>query len=220
MLNRRHIFGASAAALIASVPAVSVAAPAADADLIALGARYEATWAEYHRAMERSKAAYKAFEQACPLPPETMRLTRADALDFGLDWRAVGEMMCPIEHRKISSRLADPRVTSLQSAGATARLRKRGQELIAAYDAHAALVERIEKQSGYVEADLAEDVLWQRVKDLQQDIVDAPCSTMAGLRVKALVCTHVLKPTTDVDNDWPETVGLSVANAILNGGLN
>ena len=219
MLSRRSMFGASAAAIIASVPVVSVAAPSADAELLALGARYETTWAEYKRASERAKAAYSAYESALPPEPEALRLTVADVRDFALDWRSVGEIMCPLEYRRITERLSDPRVTSIRSASATARLRARGRDLLAAYDDHEAIVEALEKRSGYVEAEQAEDALWTEVKDLQQDIVDARCTTMAGLRVKALVASHVLKPATSVDNDWTETVGLSLADVILNGGL-
>ncbi|GAA0212391.1 hypothetical protein QOZ96_003608 [Brevundimonas nasdae] len=61
---------------------------------------------------------------------------------------------------------------------------------------------------------------YSRVGEIEEQIVATPCSTMEGLKVKARVAKEVLYPTTSVDNDWRDTVGLSVVDAILNGGLN
>lgn len=215
MLNRRHIFGASAAALIASVPAVSVAAPAADAELLALGAQYEQAFAEYQRAIATSKTTWDAFLARRPEPSAAMVMSRNDAIDFGL-FKNAGHPLTLYSYRALERWLSQP---ALRNGAASKRLEPRARALMKAYDDHEAAEERLVIATGHKAATAAEDALYDRVCELEKAILAAPCTTLAGIRVKAVVADNN-RPLASHTPDFSEEAAFTVVDLILKGGLN
>ena len=214
MLSRRTMFGASAAAIIASVPVVSVASPSADAALLDLGARYEKAFADYQQALATSKATWAAFKARRPEPSQAMMVSQIDALDFGIIKNA-GHPLSIYSYRALERWLTRP---DLRNTRASEKMEPRARALMKAYDDHEAAEQRLVISTGHKAASAAEDAFYEKTCELERAIISSPCSTLAGLRVKALVAHNNREPA-DYEPDFPTTAAFSVIDALLNGGL-
>lgn len=215
MLSRRSMFGASAAAIIASVPAVTVASPSADAALLDLGLRYEKAFADYQQAVSTSKATWAAFKARRPEPSPAMMVSQIDAIDFGI-FKNAGQPLSIYSYRALERWLSRP---DLRNTRASDQMEPRARALMQAYDEHEAAEERMVVATGHKAASEAEDALYEKACELERAIIATPCSTLAGLRVKAMVAHNNREPA-DHEPDFPTTAAFSVIDALLNGGLN
>lgn len=208
-LNRRTLFGAAALAGTAlAVPAMAQVA-LDDADLLALGRDHERLFAEYGAAKHQTSKAHTAYKRRLPAPTV---ITATDARVFqGLHNAAGKEASWAYEY--LQKWLAAPHTrTSMPSAEARAR------ELIKASEEQDKVEQRIAAETGLDRAGEREDDLYERLCDIEADIVAARCTTMAGLVIKARVARRLIPDGHSVENDWSDTVALSVIDVVLKMG--
>jgi hypothetical protein len=215
MLNRRHLFAAGAAVAVIAAPAVA-AASQPDAELLELGANYERVVADYRAATARSEATYQDFKAQRPCPPPALIVTRKDAFDFGAFHSQVSRPLTPHGYVHLEKWLTN---TGVRSQAASARLEPRVRELLKAYDDHETATQRVLAAVGHKAASDAEDGLYDRLCELERAILAAPCTTLAGLKVKAQVADYNRAPEDHTPN-FSEVAAFSVVDLILNGGLN
>jgi len=215
MLNRRHLFAASAAVAVIAAPAIVVASQP-DAELLELGAKYERVVADYKAATARSEATYQDFKAQRPSPPPALIVTRKDAFDFGGLHHQVSRPLNPHGYDYLEKWLPD---TGNRNNAASTRLEPRARELLKAYDDHEEATQRILAAVGHKAASDVEDGLYERLCEIERAILAAPCSTLAGLKVKAMVADNNRAPEDHTPN-FSEIAAFAVVDLILNGGLN
>lgn len=213
--TRRALFAIGGAVAIAGTPVVAIASASADAELLDLGRQWEAAVARGEAATREADLLKEVFERSKPHPPR-LRATQEDvsrglgggALEVGdpIAWATVQEILVrsktwgsealrhPVRNRWLS-----------RFERATDRYRDRLQ-------AHREAI-------GLMAAERECDAATERQVQLEDQIVKAPCSTMAGLKVKARAIRSSFDPVESLNNDWKDTAALSVINVILEGGL-
>ena len=218
MLNRRLFFGATAAVAAMAAPAVSVANVSADAALLDMGRQWEAAVARRAAATATADRLQGEYVKTKPRPPR-LTATKEDCAR-GLDiYGGVGATIPWERVQLIVRRAAEWKNDRLQQSTMDGRS-KWAERFVRADERHDAALRVHADRIGLTAADDEYDAAYSALSDLEDQIIAAPCSTLAGLRVKARVAKRLIPPTTDTDNDWHDTAALNVIDALLSGGLN
>ncbi len=214
-VNRRALFGAAPALTVLAVPAAARAFQAGDTELIVLGNQHTRAVSAYEAAREACGAAYKRHEDTRPEAPVCLTITRHDCWDHGgYLYRRDGSLANERDVEYLRKWLASPHLRR----GDFSRTEARAIEVIAAFEKHDRAVLMNEEKSGLVRAGEVEDDAYERMCDLEDRIVEAPCSTLAGLMVKARVAKRLVPDGDHVSNDWHDTAALAVIDVILKMG--
>lgn len=214
MLNRRDVFSAAAAVAVIAAPAVTVASVRTDSALLELGAEYERVVAAHQAAVTRSATTYLDFKVNRPSPPDALIVSRADAFDFSILHAQISRPLTAHGYVHLEKWLADK---ASRNQAASLRLEPRARELLKAYDDHEAATQRVMDAVGHKQASDAEERLYERVCELERSILAAPCTSLAGLKVKALVA-HNNREQDDV-MDLSERAAFAVVDYVMNGGM-
>lgn len=155
--------------------------PAADADIIELGRLYDEAWAT-NKAAQAAAAEQRDLTMAqWPDKPETLRIAKPH---WGSSPRRDGEFYDEKDVLRFRATLRD---NSSEWQNANPSYVNRALQVIAAWDAHMEARAEVNAASGYDAADLCADQAYQAVIDLEQKIIEARATTLAGMAVKAMV---------------------------------
>ncbi len=219
-LNRRALFGVAPAVALAGLPAVVGASIRSDTGLQYLGSRYEEACAAYDAASKQEDEAEERFV-ATHIPKPVAHATEEDiARGIGAQaGLAAGERIPWVEVVRVNRNLRDGWTIDLTSPLSLSRARW-AEKYAALMATHRANEKAVQDRVGLTAAEArAQEAL--RVKnEIEEAIVAAPCSTMAGLRVKAMVAKRLVPGVDDTENDWHDTAALSVIDVLLRMGAN
>lgn len=216
MLSRRSMFGASAAAIIASVPVVSVAAPSADAALLELGRQDEQLYAAYQAAQRVTTAAYERYTAQRPQPSGVLIATKDDETRFHQRELKAGEPIDGVTVVYLKESLPRLEGGALFHPGKEYRPLTRAKEIIAAHDKLLEDDAKVSRRVGLEQAGEAEDEAYDRLSENEIKIRDARCHTLEGAKIKARVASRYRNATPDFAGE----VAMGIVDLILNGGLN
>lgn len=217
MLNRRNLFAAAPAVAVLGLPAVvSATATHDDASLIYLGQRYEEACAAYDRASREEDEAEErclAVHVRKPVAFATQEdIDRGVGRNGGL---AVGGRIPWVEVERIVRNVEDWK----RLGGELYHGREVwAQKYVALKEQHRAALKAVEDRVGYTDAIYRAQAAYQHRSDLEDQIVGASCTTLAGLRVKAMVAKRLVPAVDDPENDWKDTAALSVIDIVLRMG--
>lgn len=205
--RRAVLRGAGAAAALVSAAAFPAVAAAPDAELVAIGERQQALFAESSRLNDAIEEIEDAL-RALPVPPALRKRKGDEYVGVG-----GGSCLTILEHdvEQVGLRLAD--------GDLLVRHRPRAEEIVAAWAAQekveAAAAKRlglpaVKARSEQVDAEL--DALFRRMVELR-------AATPAGLRVKARCLSWWLggnpEDPFDFDIDWSDIAARSLARDLL-----
>lgn len=204
MLNRRHLFGASAAVAVASLP-LAVAAASPEVDRIQRD--YEALYSRYQKATQVSAAAYKRYADEKPLAPTACKIMPRDVAIFGgAVVHGVGQPISPKSADWLRAYLEAPQRTKVGC--------DRAHEILAARQAWDDEELAVSIRTGLRDASDREDDLADELFDMEKKIVALGCPTAAHARLLSLLAKN------NPDNDIGSDAAFAVAAFVLNGGLN
>lgn len=214
-LNRRTLFGAAAIGVPALAMPAAVAADNRDARLIALGEQDGRLYEQFVAASARTKAAYARYQARLPKPSPVLTITRSDAFRFGAAlYGQVGRSLTQRDRDWLSTWLEQ---THLRS-GNHSLVEGRARDLIAAYDEDDRTERRVSVATGLRAASVAEGELYERLTEVEGQIVALPCHTMDGARVKARIARRYNQPDEDDQQDWGVKAAMQVVDLVLQKG--
>lgn len=215
MLNRRIFFGATAAVAAMAAPVVTVANVSADRDLLDLGRQWEAAVERQDQAAATAEYLSAEYAKTKPRFPR-LKATKEDCAR-GLDcYGGIGATIPWDRVQKIVRSAPAWRQQKLLQATIDGRP-KWAERFVRADERYDAALKAHADRIGLTAADDEFDAAYDARCSLEERIVAAPCSTLAGLRVKARVAKRLIPQPSDTENDWHDTAALAVMDALLNG---
>ena len=189
--TRRAIFAAAPIFAIAAAPAIpAIAATNPDAQLLALDAELTQRIAEKDRLGSVVDLAADRRDALTPKPPEALR---RQFIDYGaITGVGRGEgYYSAMDLKAVRESLERHRATARNNNGLNTGFVVRCEEIVEAIEAYEPKREEAKRRSGLLEAEAAWEAAFDRVTEIELEIMAIRAQTKAGMAVKArLLATY------------------------------
>jgi hypothetical protein len=193
-LDRRRLLAGAlaipAAIVVAAPPALAGGHP--DAELLELGRQHTEVQRRYTEVADQAALVSERAQAAHPPMSEVLR-KRQD--DWFISRLGVGQFYTSDEVARWRTGIEreDYGLAAIQLT----RLRTRGREIVAAWDAHLAAIEAVNVAYGARQLERAADDLGDAYYDLERQIFEMKATTPDGWRLKARITAHIIQGQED-----------------------